>query len=516
MSDPHDQPWPGDACGLVDAFRAGDRSPVEELEASLAAIESSSLNCFSHTDAERALAAARSADVTLPFGGVPTAVKELEPVAGWPWTEGSLVFRDRVASRTSHHVRRLVEQGGAVPVGATTASEFGGLNVSVTRINGVTHNPWRLGRTAGGSSGGSAAAVAGGLVSLATGGDGGGSIRIPAGYTGLLGMKGTFGRITRAPHAYMRPNTVVLGNLSRSVRDTARYYDVCAGLDPWDPSTLASAGRWEGALGTHDLAGLRVAVVPDLAGVTLEPGMGEHVEAAAEALIAETGMVRVPLTLDVPNLAAQWMVGNMATLVAELGREWPRCAGLLTDEIEIGMRLSKALYNLDTAAAAEELRVRANEAMAEAFGHVDLIVAATNPGPAFPAESAMSNPDESFVDWAKASGPARLAFRGILGGVRAAAAVAPRLPSVLLAAMAERFPELVNMGGLTMISNIYGNPAVSIPVGALDGLPVGMQVLAPHHADALLLDVALAVERTRPWPMVAPTITVDAAPDAAR
>src|SRR5438094_6851863 len=264
-----DTPWPGDACSLVDAFRRGERSPVEELEATLAAIEASDLNAFCHVDAERARAAAATADVSLPFGGVPTAIKELEPVAGWPFSEASLVFARRTATRTSHHVERLFERGGVVPVGQTTASEFGGLNVSVSKIHGVTHNPWRHGRTAGGSSGGSAAAVAGGLVSLATGGDGGGSIRIPAGYAGLLGMKGTFGRIPRSPHAYMRPNTVVVGNLARSVRDAARYYDVCAGLHPYDPTSLPSPGGWEAGLGSHDLRGRKVAVVPALGGVTL-------------------------------------------------------------------------------------------------------------------------------------------------------------------------------------------------------------------------------------------------------
>ena len=86
--------------------------------------------------------------------------------------------------------------------------------------------------------------------------------------------------------------------------------------------------------------------------------------------------------------------------------------------------------------------------------------------------------------------------------------MAPRLPSALLTAMSDRFPELVNMGGLTMISNVYGNPAVSIPSGTIDGLPVGMQVLAPHHADALLFDVSLAFERERPWPLVAPAAAV--------
>src|SRR4029079_4410071 len=123
-------------------------------------------------------AVARVADVSQPFGGLPLAIKELEPVQGWPANEASVVVRDRVATETSTFVERLLGAGGAVPVGLTTASEFGGLNVSVTKLNGVTHNPWRHDRSTGGSSAGSSAAVAGGLVTLATGGDGGGSIRI--------------------------------------------------------------------------------------------------------------------------------------------------------------------------------------------------------------------------------------------------------------------------------------------------------------------------------------------------
>ena len=501
-----DLPWQGDACSLVDAFRAGERSPVEELDATLAAIDRSDLNCFASVDPERARAAAEAADVALPFGGVPTAIKELEPVAGWPWTEASLVYRDRVAERSSHHVERLFGRGGVVPVGQTTASEFGGLNVSVSKINGVTHNPWRRGRTVGGSSGGSAAAVVGGLVSLATGGDGGGSIRIPAGYTGLLGMKGTFGRIPRGRHAYMRPNTVVLGNLARSVRDVARYYDVCAGFDPYDPTSLPSSGGWEAGLGTTDLRGLRVAVVPDLGGGGLEAGVEDRIRAEAKALVEANGMVEVDLRIEPPNLAAQWMMGNLSTLLADLGDRWPDCAEDLTEEVAIGLRLSESLYNLHTAAAAEELRIQANEVMADAFEQVDLVVSATNPGPAFPADSVTSSSAPSFLDWAKASSAARLAFRGVLFGTRVAAAGFPRLPSALLGQASTRFRDLVNMGALTIVSNIYGNPAVSIPAGTVDGLPVGMQVLARHHRDDLLLDVALAVERNRPWPLVAPDV----------
>ncbi|HJR26095.1 MAG TPA: amidase [Acidimicrobiales bacterium] len=499
-----DLPWQGDACSLVEAFRRGDHAPVEELEATLAAIEVSDLNCFSHLDVEGARAAAATADVSQPFGGVPAGIKELDPVEGWPHTEGSLVFKDRIGTHTSHVIQRLFDRGGVVPVGKTTASEFGGLNVSITKINGVTHNPWRHGRTVGGSSGGSAAAVAGGLVSLATGGDGGGSIRIPAGYTGLLGMKGTFGRITRGPHAFMRPNTVVLGNLARSVRDAARYYDVCAGQDPYDPSSLPSAGGWEAGLGTTELRGARVAVVPALGGVTLEPGVEARTREAAAALIADAGMVQVDLDVRPPNLAAQWMMGNLATLLADLGDRWPDCAPDLTDEVAIGLRLSESLYNLRTAAVAEELRVLANEVMAQAFEQVDFVIAATNPGPAFPADSARSSTETSFLDWALASRAARVAFRGVLLATRLVSAFVPTAPSTLLAQASKRFPDLVNMGALTIISNIYGNPAVSIPAGTVDGLPVGMQVLARHHQDARLLDVALAVERERPWPLVAP------------
>ncbi len=507
-----DGPWQGDACSLVDAFRAGERSPLEELDATLAAIEASRLNAFAFVDADRARDAARDADVSQPFGGVPTGIKELDVVEGWPQTEASLVFADRIATHTSTFIQRLFTRGGVTPVGMTTASELGGLNVSVTKLHGVTHNPWRHGRTCGGSSGGSAAAVAGGLVSLATGGDGGGSIRIPAAYTGLLGMKGTFGRIPRSPHAYARPNTVVLGNVARSVRDAARLYDVCSGYDPFDPTSLPKHPGFEAGLGTHDLRGKRIAVVPTLGGVPLDPGVEERLRDAADAMIAATGMQRVDLHVPVPNITAHWMMGNMSTALADLGDRWPSCAPRMTADIALGLYMAQSLYNLRTAATAERLRVRLNETMAAAFEQVDFLVSSTNPGPAFPAEAEQSSREESFIDWAKASPAATYAFRSVLFGTRLASVVAPKLPTAMIDLAVARFPELVNMGALTIVSNIYGNPAVSIPAGTVDGLPVGMQVLTRHHADELLFDVALAVERDRPWPLVAPTVTAARTP----
>jgi Asp-tRNA(Asn)/Glu-tRNA(Gln) amidotransferase A subunit family amidase len=499
-----DAPWPDDACSLVDAFRRGERTPLEELDATLAAIATSDLNAFSHLDPERARAVAARADVQLPFGGVPTGIKELELVTGWPATEGSLVFRDRTATVDSTLVDRVCRRGGVVPVGLTTASEFGGLNVGMTKLNGVTCNPWRLDRSPGGSSAGSAAAVAGGLVTLATGGDGGGSIRIPAAYTGLLGMKGTFGRIPRSPGAFSRPGTVVLGCLARSVRDAARFYDVCAGPDTADPTSLPDAGPWEARLGSHELEGRRVAVLADLGGVAkIAPTVEERVHAAADTLIRATGMVRVDVVLELPSLAAQWMMGNLSTVLAELGDRWPRCAPDLTEEVATGLFLAQATYNLKTAAVAEELRLRAYQAMAEVFAQVDFVIAATNPDVAFPADAPTSNPTDSFIDAARGTRVAQLGLRGALGALRFAAAAFPNLPSALLAHVADWFPDLVSMGALTIASNIYGNPAVSIPAGLVEGLPVGMQVLAGHHADALLFDVALAAERFMPWPKVA-------------
>lgn len=500
-----DVPWQGDACSLVDAFRAGERTPLEELDVTMRAIDASDINAFAHLDPERARDTARAADVSQPFGGVPVGIKELEPVAGWPHTEASLVFRDRVATTTSTIVERVLSRGGAVPVGLTTASEFGGLNVGVTKLNGVTHNPWRRGRTPGGSSAGSAASVAGGLVTLATGGDGGGSIRIPAGYTGLLGMKGTYGRIPRSPYAYSRPVTVVLGCLARSVRDAARFYDVCAGYDVRDPSSLPSSGGWERALGTNELAGRRVAVLPSIGGVcAVAPAVERRVRDAADTLIAETGMVRVDVDVAFPSLAAQWMMGNLATLLADLGDRWPACAADLTDEVAVGLYMSQSLYNLNTAAVAEALRLQAYEAMARVFDDVDLVIAATNPDVAFAADAATSATKTSFVDAARTSAAAKYAVRGVLGAIRAVTAAFPRLPARLLDGVSRRMPDLVNMGALTMVSNICGNPAVSIPGGLVDGLPVGVQVLARHHDDGLLFDVALAAERCMPWPLVAP------------
>ena len=463
-----DTPWLGDTCSLVDAFRRGERSPAEELDATITAIEGSNLNAFSMIDGDAARAAAVVADVSRPFGGVPVGVKELDHVEGWPNTEACVVFADRVADHTSVMVKRLRTDGGAVLIGQTTASEFGGVNVTRTVLNGATHNPWQHGRTPGGSSGGSASAVAGGLCTIATGGDGGGSIRIPAGFTGLVGLKATFGRIPRAPRTQIGNYTVTTGCLARSVRDTARWFDVCNGHDARDPFSLARTGGWEDGLGSHTeaLRGRRVAVVGDWGGAVVSPVMWELLEAAAADLIADTDLVRVDdVDTNLPRMGAAWSISGMLEIQTELAEHWPDCAEQLTPEMRFGLQTTAGAYGTEARARIERRRMELNDAMAALFDPVDgvdLVIAASNPDVAFNAE-----------------GP----LPGTFGGVEAGAG---------------------NNGRLTFPANLHGNPAISIPAGTLDGLPIGLQIVGRHFSEPLLLDLALAVERNRPWPLVAP------------
>lgn len=454
--------WRGDAVSLVDAFRSGDHSPSDELDATLSAIGSSDLNAFSFIDADAARAAASTADVSLPFGGVPLAVKELDHVAGWPYTEASFPLRDRVSDFTLTHIERLRDLGGAVPFGLTTASEFGGVNLTRTVLNGTTHNPWQHDRTPGGSSGGSAAAVAGGLVTLATGGDGGGSIRIPAGFCGLVGLKTTYGRIPRGPHFEVGALTVTIGGLTRSVRDTARWLDIANGAHRHDPHSLPRIEGWEAGLGTHldELRGLRVAIIDNFAGAVVNPITAAAVRGAGEALITDLGLRQVDVDVTIPNVGTAWSLANMAGTFEALGDAWPACADDLTPEMRFACEWAEgAGYGMAARIKLEHRRTALFEAMATLFDQTDLVITSSNPDVAFNAD-----------------GP---------------------LPSRFGAAQ----DTPANNGRLTIPSNLYGNPGISIPVDQVDGLPVGMQVLAPHHMEAWLLDAAWVTERERPWPL---------------
>lgn len=416
------------------------------------------------------MAAAARADVSQPFGGVPIGVKELDAVSGWPSTFASLVFKDRVATSDSTAVAR-VRDAGAVLVGQTTASEFGFINCTTTKLHGTTRNPWNLERTPGGSSGGTAAAVAGGIVTLGSGGDGGGSIRGPAGFTGLFGLKSTFGRIPKGPFAVQPPLTVVVGCLSRSVRDTARWFDVCNGFDPRDTLSLPRVEGWEDGLDSFDLAGKRATICIDLGSAIVDPSQAAYLIECAERLIDAAGLRRVDVEFEFPRGGTEWALSNLVLLAGLLGDRYPDCVDDLTPEIQWAMEFATSRFNLRVAGAAEAFRIGVNEKMADIFDETDFVFAATNPDIAFNAEGPMAT---------------------TVGGVD----------------LIETYgleTALANNGALTFPANLSGNPAVSIPAGFVNGLPVGLQVLGRHHEEQLLLDLARVAEREFPWPLVATT-----------
>jgi aspartyl-tRNA(Asn)/glutamyl-tRNA(Gln) amidotransferase subunit A len=462
-------PWMDDACSLVDAFRAKQLSPLEALDACIDAMGKSPLNAFSHTDFERAREAARDADVSLPFGGVPFGVKELERVKDWPFTDASMIFKDRISDYDHTSVTRL-RASGALLTAQTTASEFGGINCTSTELHGTTRNPWNQAKTPGGSSGGTAAAVAGGLLPIATGSDGGGSIRIPAGFTGLFGLKATYGRVPRGPWASTQPVTTVLGCLTRSVRDTARYFDACNGFDQRDPLSLAAVGVWEEGLVCLVLAGLKVAILPDLGVARVRTEVTDLVTATAERLAEAAGLQVVEVDPTLPPLRGQWAMAGQMGFVADLGSAFPDRVDELSREMRAGLEAAMQRYSLEKAASIESYRRQLNEAMADLFAAADFVMCSSNPDVAFAAEG----PPPSTIPGAD--------LIQEIGFSRA----------------------IMNGAALTAPSNLNGSPAMSIPAGLLDGLPVGLQVLTGHHRERLLLDLALVAEREMAWPTVAP------------
>ncbi len=467
------KPWLEDGSSLADAIRRGDIAASDALEASLDAIAASKLNPIVTLDAEGARTAAAQIDERIKRGedpgllaGVPILVKDVEDVAGLPTSHGSIVYKDKIAERDCTNVERL-RAAGAVIVGKSSTSEFGFVAYTSTKLHGVTRNPWNLERTPAGSSGGSAAAVAGGLVPLATGGDGGGSIRLPASYTGLVGMKGTYGRIPKSPRTPYAMLAAVKGTLARSVRDAARWYDITAGYDPRDPFSLPKRPEsWEASLGKQNLKGLRVVIAPDLGNAVVHPEVERIVRNAAEALVDAAGLKRIDIPVKVPENGLAWARAGLPSLLVDLSEHYPECKDDLTMEIAFAMSAAPS-YRAWHGAAVEKFRVEMNEAMADLFEQTDIVLCATSPMEPFMAEGPMPYN---------------------VGEV----SVSP-----------------YNAGALTIPANLSGYPAISIPAGlSASGLPIGLQAYARRHEDALLLDLALVMERARPWPLVAPSAPI--------
>ncbi len=448
------------------SVRAGDRSAVEVLEQALTSIDAGNerLNAFVHLDPELARKAAESVDEAVargddpgPLAGVPFGVKDLEDCAGMPTSHGSLAFQDRPpVEQDSVNVRRM-RAAGAVPVGKTAAPEFGSFNFTRSRAWGVTRNPWDTERTPGGSSGGSAAAVAAGLVPFATASDGGGSTRIPAAFSGLVGLKASFGRI---PHPGPDGSqTACSGILTTTVTDTARHLDVVAGPDDRDRTSLpAPAVSYERAVEELEVAGLRVRWSADLGFAAVEPEVAEIAAAAARAL---AGAADLRLDDDPVHLAdpvQAWLSGGSIDLWLSIEEgSWPAVA----DDLDRYNRMVlEQTEDLPVAKFARTHRRRAQlEAdLAAVYDEVDVVLTPTTAVAAFAA----AGPPPSLI---------------------AGREVHP--------AMSVPF---------TMLGNICWNPAISVPAGVTAaGLPVGLQIMPRRHRDDVALRLARIFEQIQPW-----------------
>jgi aspartyl-tRNA(Asn)/glutamyl-tRNA(Gln) amidotransferase subunit A len=457
MTAPPDDLADRTATALVEGYARAEISPVEATRAVLdrIAARDGELNAFCLVDAESALAQARLSEQRWsagtpagPVDGVPTSIKDLQLTRGWPTLRGSRTVDPRLVWAEDAPVVARLREAGAVLVGKTTTPEMGWKGVTDSPLTGVTRNPSDPSRTSGGSSGGAAAAVAAGMGPLATGSDAGGSIRIPAGFCGLVGLKPTYGRVPIYPPSGFGTLSHV-GPITRTVDDAALMLDVLSGPDARDWSALPPpTGSFRSGL-DDGVAGLRVAFSPTLGHVQVDREVAASVRAAVEVL-ADLG---AEVTEEDPGFAdpvrdfhVLWFAGA-AKAVEHLPPD--RRALLdpgLREIAEEGRSLS-ALDYLDATAR----RMALGSAMGRFHERFDLLVTPTLPISAF------------------ATGTE----------------VPPGWPA----------PRWTSWTPFTYPFNLTQQPAVTVPCGrTADGLPIGLQIVGPRHADRRVLAAAKAYQ----------------------
>ncbi len=457
--------WPP-AHELADAVRAGQRSAADGVEEALAAIAADdTLGAFVAVDAEGARTAAADVDAAVargedpgPLAGVPFGVKDLEDCAGLPTSHGSLLYKGRApVAADSVQVGRM-RAAGAIPVGKTAAPEFGTLSWTRTKAWGTARNPWDTSCTPGGSSGGSGAAVAAGIVPLATASDGGGSTRIPAGFCGLVGHKASYGRVPDPKAAGSM--TAVLGALVTTVADAARHLDVVSGPDARDRTSLPPPGlSYEEVIDALPTAGLRARWSDDLGFAAVDPEVVSVARAAA-GVLAEAGALTLdedPIHLTDP--VRTWLSSGAVDLWMDLEDDmWPGVADDLTLYSRRVLEQTEQMTLPRLVAPARRRHVLERE-VGELFGEVDVLLTPTTAVPAFAAEGPP---------------PAEIAGQSVS------------------APMATPF---------TMLANLCWNPSTSVPAGRTEAaLPVGLMVTCRLHRDDVCLRLARLLEQAAPWP----------------
>jgi aspartyl-tRNA(Asn)/glutamyl-tRNA(Gln) amidotransferase subunit A len=462
------------------AIAAGELTATALLERCIEVIEAHNdeLNAFVYLDLGRARAEAADVDARLSRGetlgrlaGVPFGVKDLEDCAGMPTSRGSLLYLgDDPVAEDSVHVARL-RAVGAIPIGKTATPEFGTLQYTRSKALGVTRNAWDLDVTPGGSSGGSAAAVAGGLVPFATASDGGGSIRIPAAFSGLVGMKGSFGRVP-APSADIS-QTTSLGVMVTSVRDAAVHLDTVAGPDDRDRTSLPPPTvSYEHAIDHLDVRGLRIGWSLDLGFAVVDPEVAELARAAAEVVAAEAGSPLIELDLELTDPIRTWLSANsVGTWIDVAGTDaYPERLGDLTPYVaaSLSSTVDRPLRSLVNPL------LRRKQLAADAAAIFDQVDVLLTPTTAVPAFAAAGPP------------PATIAGEDMAARFGSSAAGAMNVP-------------------FTMLANLCWNPACSVPAGLSSGdLPIALQIMGRRHTDDVVLRLAHLFEQARPWPRHAP------------
>lgn len=450
--------------------REGEVSAVDVLQAALARIDERNgpLNAITRLLADEALAEAQERDTRLaggapvgPLHGVPIVIKEEVDVAGAVTTFGGR--GNSTPARADAEVVTRLRDAGAVIVGKTAMPEFGAFPFTESDAFGVTRNPWDTTRTPGGSSGGTAVAVASGMVPAGIGGDGGGSIRIPSASCGLFGLKPQRGRVTTAPHPHLWWALGTVGPLTRSVLDSALVYDVIRGSVATD---LYRAGGDEPFV---DAAGrapgrLRVgwSVKPVTLGVKPDPVHVRAVEDTAR-LLADLGHDVRQVDPRYPDPTAAFVPQFFAGIrsEAEIVEHYDRLERRTRETCRLGSWVTPRVRDW-ALAQTEKVSAKANRVFDGPQG-VDVLLT-----PAI------------------AHRPAQV---GRLDGVGAVRASLRAMPPIAYAAL----------------WNVAGNPAASVPCGtAADGLPVAVQLVGRTDDEATLFSLSAQLEEARPWPLVAP------------
>jgi aspartyl-tRNA(Asn)/glutamyl-tRNA(Gln) amidotransferase subunit A len=451
---------------LAAMIKRRELKPSELMDATLRRIEqvNSRLNAIVAIRAEQAMEEARALDEKIArredlgtLAGLPLGVKDLEDAAGLRTTFGSKPFKDHMPAGDSVQVARL-RAAGAIVLGKTNAPEFGYTGFTKNLVFGVTRNPWNLERTPGGSSGGSSAAIAGGLLPLATGSDGGGSVRIPACYVGCFGLKPSNGRIPLEATLGMLGwnDTSVLGPLTRTVRDAAIYMDAVVGYHPADPDSLPHPGISYAAMLDRLPKRLRIAFHPDF-GELVQTDVAREVAKAAE-VFKDLGHEVTVIDDPIPDVARDWQrlgaTQSYAMLHEMMDKRREDFGRAFFSGTESAARITWKHYG-----DAYRRRFLLNEWCRGIFERYDLLLTPTLPTEAFAA----GGPPPSEIN----GKPLR----------------------DLMCAVAFTFP-----------FNMSGHPAASVRAGLTDaGLPCGLQIVAERHREDLVLQASHAYEQARPW-----------------